>query len=267
LRHADALGNTGWGADLHECEGALRHTLIGTVLREVPDQPITSFHMQAAGAGRLPCYPLALDWHLALVDGLDSRDEQTIARVVAEGALGPPSPPTRFELAVLVRLLQALWTHLDGREPGRWRFHRTLVASGRREVASLERNDGAQVSVYYNQSHLGPGPSDKGGHHYLGQRGRLRPDITVVARSNSGETRAVVVEVKLSADPSYLLAGYHEAQLYRAEYAPHLTGWPKAILVASGPVPGVPRVEDDVIAVAWDRWVPEGVVAGMAAGV
>lgn len=267
LRQAGVVGSSGWGAALDECEGALRHALMATVLREVPDEPITSFHEQAAGAGRLPCYALALDWHLALREGLDSRDERTIARVVAEGALAPLDLPTRFEIAVVVRLVHGLWTRLDARAPGRWTFHRTLVASNRREVADLERDDGAHVRVYYNQSHLGPGPSDRGAKHYLGQRGRLRPDMTVVVEPREGDARAVVIETKLSSDPAYLLAGYHEAQLYRAEYAPLLTGWPKAILVASGPVPGVPRVEDDVIAVPWERWVPEEVVEGMLAGV
>lgn len=88
----------------------------------------------------------------------------------------------------------------------------------------------------------------------------------MVVKPLDEEERAVVLEVKHSSDPRYLLAGYHEAQLYRAEYAPLLTGWPKAILVASGTVPGAPRGEDDVIAVGWDRWVPEEVVEGMLAG-
>ncbi|MEJ7733000.1 MAG: hypothetical protein WKG00_27860 [Polyangiaceae bacterium] len=266
LRHAGLLGTSGWGAELQECEGAIRHATLATVLREVPEEPLTSFHEQAAREGRIPCYARALEWHRALVDGLDSRDERTIARVVAEGALGPLAPPTRFELAVLVRLLQALWDHLQRSQPARWRLRRTLVAAHRRQVASLQRDDGAQVDVYYNQAHLEPGPSDRGAHHYLAQRGRMRPDITVVIRLPSGETRAVVIEVKLSSDPAYLLEGYHEAQLYRAEYAPALTGWPKAILVASGAVPGAPRREDDVVAVSWDRWVPPEVTAGILAG-
>lgn len=97
--------------------------------------------------------------------------------------------------------------------------------------------------------------------------GRLPPDVTVVTTSPDGAERAVVIEVKLSSDRTYLLQGLHEAHLYRAEYAPFLTGWPKAILVASGDVPGEPRRDDDVIAVPWHRWVPEDVLSGILASV
>jgi hypothetical protein len=263
LRQAGALGESGWGGALDECEGALRHTLMATVLREVPDEPLTSFHEHAAAAGRLPCYRLALDWHLALRAGIDSHDEATIAAVVAKGALAPLDPPTRFEIAVVVRLVHALWSHLEATQLGRWVFHRTLVASNRREVADLERDDGTHVRVFYNQAHLDAGPSDLGAAHYLGQRGRMRPDVTVVTTTPAGVTRAVVIEVKLSSDPSYILSGYHEAQLYCREYAPVLTGWPKAIMVTSGAVPGAPRFVDDVIAVTWERWVPDEVVGGV----
>ena len=94
----------------------------------------------------------------------------------------------------------------------------------------------------------------------------IDPPLTIAVRFPSGEARAVVIEVKLSSDPVYLLKGYQEAQLYRAEYLPALTGWPKAILVASGHVPGAPRLQDDVIAASWDRWVPPEVTAGLLMG-
>lgn len=121
LRRASATASVGWGAELSTCEASLRHTLSATVLREVPDDVVTPFHEQAATMGRAPCYALALAWHRALRDGMDSRDEQTIAQVVAQGALAPLDMPTRFELAVVVRLVHALWTRLDVSEPGRWR--------------------------------------------------------------------------------------------------------------------------------------------------
>lgn len=267
LRRASAIASVGWGAELSACEASLRHTLSATVLREVPDAVVTPFHEQAAAMGRSPCYALALAWYRALRDGMDSRDEQTIAQVVAQGALAPLDMPTRFELAVVVRLVHALWSRLDGSEPGRWTFHRTLVAAGRREIADLERDDGTHVRVFYNQAWLPAGPSDLGASHYFEHTGRLRPDVTVVTTSPEGAEHAVVIEVKLSSDRAYLLQGLHEAHLYRAEYAPLLTGWPKAILVASGDVPGEPRRQDDVLAVPWHRWVPDDVVSGILAPV
>ena len=81
-----------------------------------------------------------------------------------------------------------------------------------------------------------------------------------------GAFRAVVIEAKLSEDPGYLAQGYQEALLYRAEYAPALTGWPKAILVTSASLGAAPRREDEVIAVGWDQWVPEVVIDGLIEG-
>ena len=95
----------------------------------------------------------------------------------------------------------------------------------------------------------------------------MRPDVTVTVDRCSKRIRGHVFEVKFSSDPSYLLAGYHEAMLYASEYGQHLSGWPKAALISSSPLPGSPRREDPVIAVAWDRWVPAEVVDGILEGV
>jgi hypothetical protein len=69
----------------------------------------------------------------------------------------------------------------------------------------------------------------------------------------------IVIEVKRSDRPEHLQEGYQEATLYRWEYASSLSGWPKAILVASSSVPGAVR-HDDVIAIDWDHWVPKEVI-------
>jgi hypothetical protein len=263
LRQANVVGAVGWGAALGTCEGELRRLLSSTVLREVPVAAITTFHEQAAGAARRDVYRLALSWQRALREGLDVEDPATIARVVAEGALAPLDDPTKFELAVVVRLVQALVAVLDGREPGRWTHHRTLIMPGRRELAELRRDDGASVRVYYNQSFLDPGPCDHGAKHYFGLTGRLRPDATVVVSPRTGVTSACVLEVKLSPNRDYLLTGFHEAQLYRLEYRAQLGGWPQAILVTSEPLPGLPQRDHDVVAVGWDRWVPEEIAVGL----
>ena len=56
--------------------------------------------------------------------------------------------------------------------------------------------------------------------------------------------------------------------LYRLEYDKELTGWPKAILVVSSEdaIRGVPRREDEVIAVSWKNWVPGNVLEGLLEG-
>ena len=263
LRLSGTLTTAGWGEGLLDCEVSLRHLLSATALADLPEQPITAMHEQAALGARHRGYTLTADLHRALREGLDADDSELIARIVAEGALLPLESSIRFELAVLVRLIQAVWERLEERQPGRWTLHRALILPERSEVAYFERDDDAEVGFFYNQSPLAPGPHDVGVRRYLDQQGRLRPDITMVVTTPGASPRATVVEAKLSSDPDYLAQGYRQALLYCHEYAPQLTAWPKAILVASAPLKGAPRREDEVIAVGWDRWVPAIVLDGL----
>ncbi len=250
LRAAGVIGRAGWGTAMAPCEEALARALAGSILTEASTEPVTARHEEAARGAPHPAYALALALHQALRRGVDARDPELVARVVGAGALVPFADHTRFELAVLLRLVQAF----EGR-PG-WTLRRTLVMPGRRDVAALDGAGGARVRLYFDQAYLEPGPYDAGLRHYLGQRGRLRPDITVVSSAPGRAARATVIEAKLSLDPGYLAQGYREAMVYRAEYGEALSGWPKAILVTSGPIAAAPRREDEVIAVGWDRWVP-----------
>lgn len=209
LRAAGVVGRAGWGAALAGCDDALDRALGG--LPSGPPEPITAHHEHKALAARHPAYALALTLHRALREGLDARSPRLVARIVAGGALTPLAAHTRFELAVLLRLIQAL-----AARPG-WSLQRALVLSGRREIAELTREDGARVRLYYDQACLDPGPYDAGLRRYFDQRGRLRPDLTVVASAHGRLPRAVVIEVKLSFDPDYLAQGYQEAIVYRAE--------------------------------------------------
>jgi hypothetical protein len=127
------------------------------------------------------------------------------------------------------------------------------------------RTDGVAVRVFYNQEVLPSGAVYAGARHYLGNQGGLRPDV-VVTFDKPGEPRsAVVIECKHSANPGYLLDGFHEAVLYWTEYAEHLRGRLKAILVSSGPIAGSSRPDDDVIAADWLTWPPKMVVDELVA--
>ncbi|MBN8227993.1 hypothetical protein JYK02_10785 [Corallococcus macrosporus] len=265
LRAARITESYGWSADASDCEARLRHLLESTVLREVPQERPGAFHLRAAELARHPCYGLARWWHLQL-EQLRTEDPVRLARILSEGALSPMNDYTRFELAVAIRLLQCLEARLEVRQPGRWTLQRTLVMHGRTELAVLVRDDGARVRLFYNQAVLGPGAVEAGSRHYLGHNGRMRPDLTLKVSLPGGKERGAVVEIKHSAEPGTLLAGFHEANLYRLEYATWMSGWPQAVLVASGTVAGVPRREDDVIAVDWARWVPDDVVDGFLDG-
>jgi hypothetical protein len=260
LEAAGVLGRSGWSAALAPCEQALLRALSSPPLAGVPEAPLTAHHEDAARLAPHPAHRLALALHRALRRGLDARDPVLVARAVAEGALVPLAAHTRFEVAVLLRLLQVL-----EERPG-WSLSRTLVLKGRREVAELEGPGGAFVQVYYDQAVLPPGPYDAGLRRYLGRRGRLRPDITLVAGAPGRASRATLIEVKLSTDPGYLAEGYREAIVYAAEYGAALAPWPKAILVTAAPVAEPPRREDEVIAVGWDRWVPAEVTDALFEG-
>jgi len=265
LRQANVLEEYGWSVNARGCEGELRRLLTTTELRNVPLEPISPTHEQAAQAAGHPAYHAALEWYAALRNGLDADDPNTIAEVLAAGALIPLKDDKRFEVAVLIRLIQALWAKLQRSSNGGWVFYRCIVRKDRDEVASFEHSSGGRVRVYYDQALLDAGACEDSARHYLAQHGRMRPDVTVVVERGDVK-RAAVIEIKHSERHDYLLSGLHEAMLYRWEYAAHLHGWPKAILVASSDVPGAPRKTDDVIAVGWKDWVPDIAVEGLLDG-
>jgi hypothetical protein len=263
LHQAKVLSNAGWGVAYLGQEPGLRRVLGFSRLREVAREPIGAQHLEAARAARHPCYREVAWWWQNLEES-QSRDPERLARLVARSALFPLAEDTRFELAVVIRLLEVI----EGRlcKGGAWRMEHCLVLPDRDEIARFIAGNGHVVRVFYNQCELPAGPADLGARHYLGQQGRMRPDVTVTVEEGKKRVRAHVFEVKLSADPRYLLDGLHEAMLYAHEYEPELTGWPKAVLVSSSPLLGSPRREDPVIAVDWDRWVPAEVVEGVLEG-
>lgn len=148
----------------------------------------------------------------------DERWSEKMAKTVAAGALLPLSDATRFELATLLR------AGLESLAPGRWREERALGIRGRDDVFAFVRDGNTAVRLYFNRAVLPSGQADLGGRHYLGNQGRLRPDVTVVVERADVHVDALVIECKHSRDLQYLLSGFHEAVLYRWEYADHLRG-------------------------------------------
>jgi len=209
-----------------------------------------------------------LRWFDLLRRALDTDDPERLATVLRDGALRPMDKPKRFEVAVLITLLEAINVRLP--ESAGWAVERDLIAVGRDSIATFRR-DGAAVTVFYDQAVLPPtinlGPRDRGVAHYFCSSGRLRPDITVRTQRADGFTSYVVFELKLSDHPSYVASGFGEAIVYRHEYAPFLLGWPKAVLVTSYPVDAAPRRDDDVVAVNWAALGESGVVDGLLEGV
>lgn len=263
LRQAGVLSEVGWGAPYCAHEPELRRILGFSRLRDVARERIEQRHLDAAYASPHPSFKAAAELWQTIDEGLRASDPARVAQIVAQGALSPLAADARFELAVAVRLIDALDRRLGG--AGGWSLEHCLVLPNREEVARLRGPEERCIRVFHNRAVLPSGPADLGARHYLGQQGRMRPDVTVVVEREARRVQAHVFEVKLSSDPAYLLGGLHEAHLYANEYRSELTAWPRAALVSSSRLVGEPRREDPVIAVDWDRWVPGDVIESIVA--
>ena len=243
--HREDEGVRAWGADAQACKGQLRHLLESMVLREVPAEPVDALHEQAAQVGRHPCHAAALDWHHVRRNGLDDRDPAAIAAMVAEGALSPLDGPTRFESAVVIRLVQALWERNQqfgggcscavwcGKAGARWRRSSAMTGRGSGCIATSRTRTRGRAT--WGETLLRPHRADAARRDGGGREG--------------GEKSAAVIEVKLTQNAGYVLQGFHEAMLYRWEYAEHLKAWPKAILWPRRACRGRPGRRT-----AWWRW-------------
>lgn len=266
LRDARLIPGAPWSQAIDGCQHRIDELLEGTVLRQVSERPVEGGDVAAARSAREPAYRAAAEWFERMRVAFDTPDEAATAALIAGGALAPASADTRFEVAVVLRLLGAVWTRLSATEPGRWKLDQGLIHAGRRDLAVLRREDGARIEVYYNQVVLPEGPRDSGAAYYFGTMGRLRPDWTVAVTPPGGPTRFVVGEVKHTADGGYERTGFSEAVLYRFEYGDRLSGWLKSVLVVPGHVARAARMGDPTIAVGWSKWVPEVVVDGVLEG-
>ncbi len=267
LRDANLLPGADWSGPIDECERRIGQLLEGTVLRQVADRAIEMGDIEAARAARGPAYRSAASWYDRLRIAFDEPTATATAALLAHGALAPASVDVRFEIAVTLRLAEALWQRVQEAEPGRWSMSQGLVHSGRKDLATLRRDDGATVEVFYNQAVLPKGPRDMGVEHFFGSVGRLRPDWTVAIEPAGLPRRYVVGEVKHSDNGGYERVGFGEAVLYRFEYAGALSGWLKSVLTVPGALPGKARVGDATIAAGWADWVPSAVVSGCLEGI
>lgn len=266
LVRAGVLADRGWGSDATRALEQLQHLVTETRLQRIALRPVDTRQLGAARLAPDPAYGLALRWHQRLVEASGDPSPERLAALLARGALVPLSADTRFELAVLLRLVHALHDTLQARDQG-WRLTRSCVMPARRDVAALERPDGARILLYFNQTVLktsGPRGASLG--HYLGHRGRPRPDVTVLIEHPQAPRRAVVLEAKHTQDLAYVRQGFDEAALYRWEYRRWMRGWPQAAVVTSTQVPGQVRVGDEVCALGWDGWVPEAFIEGLLEG-
>lgn len=258
LRDHEAISEKhSWGQVALSAASRLEHVVESSRLRQVPLVGLKELASgrSAAMSARHQAYRLAVEWNQRMADGLDSNDPREIARVLAQGALWPASIDTRFEIAVALRLVEALNRRLAEKcANGSFEFSRSIVMKDRSEIAVFTRGT-RTLSVFYNQAVLPSGACDLGTGRYVGLNGRMRPDVTITLQSGSHDVTAFVIEVKLTSDRGYVAQGFKEAVLYRWEYAGHLNSWPKAVVVTSCSLPPPElRREDDVLAVDWANW-------------
>jgi hypothetical protein len=116
--------------------------MLSTVLREVLQTEIDAFQLQAARGAR----------HLAYrSDALDSHDSANLTRVLSRGALRPASEAKRFEIAVLLALIEGIEARL--RQGNGWEATRAVVAANRQGSSpSRGRTAGASTSITIRQS-------------------------------------------------------------------------------------------------------------------
>lgn len=164
LQKRELIHDASWTGRAVESLASLRRLATSSLLREVPEAPIETYHVQAARSARHSAYQAALAWYQVLVDALDHDDPERLAAILCDGALRPGSEPKRFEVAVLMMLL----TGIEGRLAalGEYSITRDLIASGRNQVATFQRPDGSSIEVFYDQVVLPPdatlGARDRG---------------------------------------------------------------------------------------------------------
>lgn len=267
LRDAGLLPSAGWSGPIDECEHRISQLVEGTALRHVMERSVDASDIAALCSARGPAFAAAARWRSRMQVAFDNPTEAETAALLARGALAPLEVETRFAIAVVLRLVGALWRAVSECEPGRWQLSQGLVCTGRQDLAMMERDDGARVEVYYDQAILAQGPRDVGASYYFGSVGRLRPDWVVGVKLPDCKPRYVVGEVKYSTDAGYQRTGFSEAVLYRFEYADEAWGWLKSVLTLPGQLIGKARAGDATIAVGWTDWVPDVVVDGVLMGV
>lgn len=258
-----------WAAPLREVRGPLRWLLHQTNLRDVPTPPHSTGHqLRAAERAVMPAYHTAALLSRRLTDAFSDHDPEATAALLSRGALWPLNTETRFELAVLVRLVDRLAQALGVADHSRgWSVEHGLIRPGRDEVVSFQGPQGRCIRVWYNSAPaaLLPGRRHALVQHYLGAS-RQRPDI-VLCRERPGQPpRWAVVEVKCSTQTGYQRSGLDEALLYVMEYGEQLAGWPQAVVVVPDSSPAPVLKSDPVVLQGWSEWPHDAVLRGLVDG-
>lgn len=254
LRRTWGATTPSWAASASAWERSLRSALGRTTLRFVAREPFASLDSRVLLGQRHPAFAIAEGLLRALHESLDSNDPACISRWVSRGALWPLEPWQRFELAVALSLAKSIETRLSRDAPSRWTIRHAVVDTERDDIVAFECADGRRIRMFYNQSPISPGVRSSAVEHYFGNCVASRPDVVIVGESPGRSLRALVIEVKLSNNPSYLSSGFDEALVYALDYSKHLVFPAGSVLVTPSALRGRPRADDAVVAYGWPDW-------------
>lgn len=244
----------GWQGDLAALHTAATGARAHAAMRDLPVTRPTGDQRRACAQSRDPIVRAAV----RVVANHDRLlpDPDALEATVARFALAPLDVNKRFELYVLLRVMDVLDGELRG-------FQREddLIQTRRSAVARWEL-PGGTLSLFYDQS------PEAGLHadvtqHYLGNSGAVRPDVRLAFQTPSG-TRELYLDAKNSVKMSYLTHSHLKMLGYVAD-APtrFVEPGPKVILVTPREVVGEPRLEDAVSYVAAEDCGAEGRLRGL----
>ncbi len=228
---------TGWTSRLPRIDAAVRRLLASAALRDLPvarPEPWARTLCAQSRDEEVRAVARVLGAYDAL---LPVPEHEALARTVERFALVPLDAERRFELFVLLGVIEALDVALAGMP--RRDF---LIEHGREETVVWGGAE-ARVEVFYDLA-AEPGRHAEVMGHYFGQDSLVRPDVRVVAVSG-GQRRALYFDAKLSEASSYLAESHLKMLGYVADAGGAACA--KVALVTPVEPRAAPRAGDDVV--------------------
>lgn len=242
----------GWIGALSALHTEASRSLAHAALRDLPSRRLDTHertrcsHSPAAAireAVRL------LAWHDAL---LPTPTLDALTRAVARYSLVPLSADRRFELFVMLSVVECV----DRLLPGAERYD-SLISPARRAATAWKRGD-ERVLLYFDMS-AGRGVHADVMKHYFGMTTYVRPDIRLVRRAGARHRPTLYIDAKNSNRISYLATSHLKMHGYIAD-RPRVfsASGARTVIVCPTQVQGAPRDGDAVVFISADDCGPGG---------
>jgi hypothetical protein len=231
----------GWIGALSALHTEASKSLAHAALRDLSPRRIEPYERARCAHSPAPAIREALrvlSWHDAL---LPTPTLEALARSVARYALTPLSVDKRFELFVMLSVVECL----DRLLPGAKRVD-SLISPDRRTTALWTRGD-ERVLLYFDTS-AGRGVHADVMKHYFGVATSVRPDIRLLRRADGRRGTTLYIDAKNSDKMSYFSASHLKMHGYIADRPGVFSGQgARAVIVCPAPVHGAPRDGDAVV--------------------